>query len=72
MGQEWEVLGVRELAATDETAEEFTGTLLIHRSGSAEPIEAIPVRVKRSILAELSETLRRLLQRSTRFVPPRR
>ncbi len=72
MSQEWELLGVRGLAATDESAEEFTGTFLIHRRGGSEPIEAIPVRVKRSILAEVSESLRRLLQRSTRFTPPRR
>lgn len=72
MNQQWELLGVRGLAATDETAEEFTGTLLIHRAGSGEPVEAISVRVKRSILAELSWTLNRLLQRSTRFTPPPR
>ncbi len=69
MSQQWELLGVRGLAAADETAEEFSGTFLVHRPGSAEPVEAIQVRVKRSILAELSETLSRLLRRSTRFTP---
>lgn len=68
----WELLGVRGLAATDETAEEFSGTLLIHRIGSPEPVEAVPVRVKRSILTDLSSALARLLQRSTRFTPPPR
>jgi len=72
MSHQWELLGVRGLAAIDETAEEFTGTMLIHRTGSGEPVEAIQVRVKRSILAELSGTLSRLLQRSTRFTPPSR
>ena len=72
MSQQWELLGVRGLAATDESAEEFAGTLLIHRAGSREPVEAIQLRVKRSILAELSRTLSRLLQRSTRFIPPPR
>lgn len=72
MSHQWELLGVRGLAAIDETAEEFTGTMLIHRTGSDEPVEAIQVRVKRSILAELSGTLSRLLQRSTRFTPPSR
>lgn len=68
----WELLGVRGLAATDESAEEFTGTLIIHQVGSSEPVEEIQVRVKRSILAETQATLSRLLQRSTRFRPPRR
>jgi len=72
MSREWELLGVRGLAATDETAEEFTGTFLIHPAGSAEPVEAIQVRVKRSILSELSATLGRLLLRSTPFTPPPR
>jgi len=69
---EWELLGVRGLAATDERAEEFTGTLLIHRLGGAEPVESLPIRVKRTILAELQENLSRLLQRSVRFTPPPR
>ena len=70
--KQWELLGVRGLAAIDESAEEFTGTLLIHPVGSAEPVEAIQVRVKRSILAELQTNLSRLLKRSTRFTPPPR
>lgn len=56
---------LRGLAATDERAEEFTGTLVIHRAGSGEPVESITVSVKRSILAELHDTLGRLLKRST-------
>ncbi len=69
---EWEVLGVRGLAATNERAEEFTGTLLIHRVGGAEPVESIPIRVKRTILGELQGNLSRLLQRSVRFSRPPR
>ncbi|HEU5319227.1 MAG TPA: hypothetical protein VFX28_00395 [Methylomirabilota bacterium] len=65
MAESWELLMVRGLAATDERAEEFTGTLVIHRSGSAEPVESVAVRVKRSVLAEAHETLGRLLARST-------
>lgn len=72
MRRQWELLGVRGLAATDEAAEEFTGILLIHPVGSTEPVEAIQIRVKRTILAEISGTLSRLLQRSTRFTPPPR
>lgn len=68
----WELLGVRGLAATDESAEEFTGTLLIHRLGSPEPVEEVPIRVKRSILSDLQGNLGRLLARSTRFTPPPR
>jgi hypothetical protein len=30
---EWELLTFRGLAMTDETASEFTGTLVIHRRG---------------------------------------
>ncbi|MBI2155216.1 MAG: hypothetical protein HYU24_16175 [Candidatus Rokubacteria bacterium] len=63
---------MRGLAATDESAEEFTGTLLIHPLGSAEPVEAVQIRVKRSILSELRSNLSRLLARSTRFTPPPR
>jgi hypothetical protein len=40
---------------------------VIHRAGSAEPVESITVRVKRSILTELHTTLGRLLARSTGF-----
>lgn len=58
------MLTVRGLAATDERAEEFTGTLVLHRVGSAEPVESIQVRVKRSVVAEIHETLGRLLRRS--------
>jgi hypothetical protein len=72
MSQLWELLGIRGLAATDERAEEFEGTVLIHRAGSREPVEAVQVRVKRSVLVELSGALTRLLQRSTRFKPPPR
>jgi len=67
MSDTWEVLTLRGLAATDERAEEFTGTLVIHRVGSREPVESITVRVKRSILAELHGTLGRLLSRSIGF-----
>ncbi len=65
---EWEILTVRGLTATDERAEEFTGTLVIHRVGSTEPVESITVRVRRSVIREVQETLGRLLQRSTGFV----
>ena len=68
MAEEWEILTIRGLSATDERAEEFTGTLVIHRAGSAEPVESITVRVRRSVVRELSESLGRLLQRSTGFV----
>jgi hypothetical protein len=65
MDETWEILTLRGLAAVDERAEEFTGTLVIHRAGSREPVESVTVRVKRSILAEMHETLGRLLARST-------
>jgi hypothetical protein len=58
-------LQLRGLAAVDERAEEFTGTLVIHKIGSAEPVESITVRVKRSLLTELHDTVGRLLTRST-------
>ena len=64
MSETWEVLTLRGLAATDERAEEFTGTLVIHRLGSAEPVESVPIRIRRSILVELHDTLGRLLARS--------
>ena len=67
MSDTWEVLTLRGLAATDERAEEFTGTLVIHRVGSPEPVESVTVRVKRSILGELHGTLGRLLSRSIGF-----
>jgi hypothetical protein len=65
MAESWEVLTLRGLASTDERAQEFTGTLVIHRVGSGEPVESIQVTIKRSILAELHDTLGRLLARST-------
>lgn len=65
----WEILGVRQLAATDERAEEFRGTLLVHRPGADEPVEVISVSVKRSILADLESYLGRLLQRSRGLRP---
>jgi hypothetical protein len=64
MAETWEVLTLRGLASVDERAEEFTGTLVIHRVGSAEPVESVAVRVKRSVVTELHETLGRLLARS--------
>jgi hypothetical protein len=67
MSEGWELLTVRGLSATDERAEEFTGTFVIHRIGSAEPVESVAIRVKRSILVELHENLGRLLARSTGF-----
>jgi hypothetical protein len=65
MAETWEVLQLRGLAAVDERAEEFTGTLVIHKIGSTEPVESITVRVKRSMLTELHDTVGRLLTRST-------
>jgi hypothetical protein len=52
---------------TDERAAEFVGTFVVHRAGSAEPVEQVQVRVKRSVLEEMSGTLKRLLARSTRY-----
>ena len=72
MAEEWEILTVRGLAATDERAEEFTGTLVIHRAGSNEPVESVTVRILRSVVRELNESLGRLLKRSTGFVGPGR
>lgn len=69
MTETWEVLTLRGLSATDERAEEFTGTLVIHRVGTDEPVESVAVRVKRSVLAELHDGLGRLLARSVRFRP---
>lgn len=63
----WEVLTLRGLAMTDETASEFVGTLVVHRAGSPEPVEDVAVRVKRAALEEIADTLRRTLARSTRF-----
>jgi hypothetical protein len=64
---EWEILTLRGLSVTDETAEEFTGALVIHRSGSKEPVEQVSVRVKRAVLEELATALKRVLTRSTRY-----
>lgn len=64
---EWELLTLRGLSVTDESAGEFTGTLVIHRTGSTEPVEQVRVRIKRSMLEEMSTTLQRLLTRSTQF-----
>jgi len=61
---EWEILGIRQLAATDERAEEFQGTLLVHRPGTADPLEPLPVRMKRTVLVEMEGYLARLLARS--------
>jgi hypothetical protein len=72
MAEEWEFLTLRGLAATDERAEEFTGTLVIHRAGSSEPVESVTVRIRRSVVRELHESLGRLLKRSTGFVGPGR
>ncbi|HEV8437594.1 MAG TPA: hypothetical protein VGT40_05830 [Methylomirabilota bacterium] len=64
---EWELLALRDLAMTDETASEFQGTLLIHRAGSSEPVEPVRVRVKRSMLEDMSGKVQQLLARSSRF-----
>jgi hypothetical protein len=72
MSDTWEVLTLRGLAASDERAEEFTGTLVIHRVGSPEPVESVRVQVKRSVLAEVHQALGRLLTRSQAFRPPPR
>jgi len=64
---EWELLTLRGLAMTDETASEFTGTLVIHRRGSAEPVESVSVRIKRSMLEEMAGAVQRVLARSTPF-----
>ena len=69
MSETWEVLTLRGLSATDERAEEFTGTLIIHRVGTSEPVESVAVRVKRSVVAELHDGLGRLLARSVGFRP---
>jgi hypothetical protein len=52
---------------TDETATEFTGTLVVHRRGSSEPVENVTIRIKRSMLEEMATTVQRLLARSTPF-----
>ncbi len=65
MADSWEILTLRGLASTDERAERFTGTLVIHREISTEPVESVSVSIKRTVLAELHENLGRLLARST-------
>ena len=70
MSDGWEILTLRGLMSTDERADEFTGTLVISRKGSREPVDSITVTAKRAVLAELHETLGRLLSRSTAFKRP--
>jgi hypothetical protein len=62
--ESWEILGIRQLAAVDERAEEFAGTLLVQRPGAAEPLEPIAIRVRRAVLVEVEAYLARLLARS--------
>ena len=69
MAEAWELLTLRGLAATDERADEFSGTLVIHRVGSREPVDSVAVTVKRTVLRELHDQLGRLLARSTPFKP---
>ena len=66
-GEEWEILGVRQLAAADERAERFGGTLLVHRPESGQPVEAVAVTVTRPVLEELAAYLEQLLRRSRTF-----
>jgi hypothetical protein len=70
MPERWEILTLRGLASNDEHAEEFTGTLVISKTGSGEPVESITVTVKRTVLKELHETVGRLLARSTAYKRP--
>ena len=70
MAEGWELLTLRGLAAIDERAEAFTGTLVIHRLGSPEPVDSVGIHVKRSVLVEMHETLGRLLARSTGLKKP--
>ena len=65
MPEAWEILTLRELAATDERAEKFVGSLIIHREGNPEPVEAVMIAIKRTVLVELHENLGPLLARST-------
>ncbi|HKQ64898.1 MAG TPA: hypothetical protein VJZ73_07820 [Methylomirabilota bacterium] len=65
MPETWEILTLRGLAATDERAEKFVGSLVIHREGNPEPVENVTVAIKRTVLVELHENLGRLLARST-------
>jgi hypothetical protein len=66
----WEILGIRQLAATDERAEEFAGILVVHRRGG-EPVTPLTVTVKRAVLAEMAAYLARLLDRSRGASPKR-
>jgi hypothetical protein len=70
MPERWEILTMRGLASADERAEEFTGTLVISKVGSKEPVDEITVTVKRAMLKELHETIGRLLARSTAYKRP--
>lgn len=70
MSDGWEILTLRGLASADERAEEFTGTLVISKKGSREPVDSITITAKRAVLSELHETLGRLLARSTAFTRP--
>lgn len=65
MPEAWEILTLRGLAAADERAEQFVGSLVIHREGSAEPVESVTLAIKRTVLVERPENLGRLLARST-------
>ena len=65
MAESWEILTLRGLASADERAEQFRGTLVIHREGSKEPVDSVSVSIKRTVLVELHENLGRLLTRST-------
>jgi hypothetical protein len=60
----WEILGIRQLAAADERAETFAGTLLVQVAGGAEPVEPVEVTVTRPVLEEVAAYLARLLARS--------
>jgi hypothetical protein len=48
---------------SDESASSFWASLVIHRMGSAEPVEHVGVRIKRSVLEEMATTLSHLLTR---------
>lgn len=68
MPEPWEILTLRGLAATDERAERFIGSLVISRGGNPEPVESVEVAIKRTVLVELHENLGRLLARSTGII----
>jgi hypothetical protein len=71
-GEAWEILGIRQLAAVDERAEEFAGTLVVHRPGATDPVQTVAVTVKRTVLTEMETYLARLLQRSRGRAPSER